>query len=1757
MAKRLVCCPVGNDGEGDSFRYLYVDTAALRVEDVTDILAPLAADLKTSCCLDRMVGYANGDAVLDDQVDAALPFDFRELNSFEVFRSTDELRLKTGSEKIFNNCLLSYYRREYDATQQHTFLSEPGYNDFRQGGVEHELTLENRVVVKKKEEEFIPETLDKGKSDAEKEAEAAAAQAQADLEDELAKEEAKAQKQERIEKRRKLDRRRAEEEAYRDFRNQDNVQSEQYLRMRRYEEEMRLNNEYLADQYAAGNYSSLPGYTPPDVFAAIFESVDNETLRCSCSHKDLYALGSRLDEFGVNYTVLPVQSFDGRTHDTVCCSSYQTEAAQRAIDFFELEKQLYGDKAIAAGSYYNAFQLQAFNYAYQNHIDTSYVDSGSFNSSQMYRIFEAGLNGYDMSILANPNYSSAHMDALVYYMDQKWDTGSIKDPGMSMSRIADNIFREEQAKGVAEANKFFTRYDYDAFIAYDRNTSLDYYNSYDEARRKETRAKEEQAAKTSAQERQDFKERTHKAYEFQQREMNYLPAVYDTNHATSHSSQSSSMPPFGTPIVPPGAPKEISGVYRSGMPALVMGRDGKAYTRDAENTLRDELGRAYRIDKKGNPVLVNSYSPNAAYTPTGYTRSDGTYSQGPASRRDSPFTRGSGRSSDFSGHRNPQGAPAGQFSSRRCPLDELDVRSTFAERTGLRLQRFGSQALHNSRYLATSSVRMLASNVVRSDETGTFSTAQKFTRSTVFTAQLVRDIPRMFTHVGSNISYTAGAAHKNGSSLLRNTENQRGAVPFRTKPLQSHISSAREAHEKAVRKEFGYKASRLNLKEIDKQIGIHNSNLTTSRARVIPINKGIKNELRALHPSALLTIERESLLSANKKLKAEIKALQRKGTLSASERRILEKKIAAKTINEKRIAKKSKKIKENGISDAASLKKARELLKKKKLNEEALAKQGGKLKALNKLKKKNLDFDKEMKSLSKAFQSAAAAEHRLKSIPGRLLDKLAQKLSESDDLGGLGRATSSAMSIARNPILRLYAKNIKKLYRQFKGKEKKKVFQLGKKAAEKTKQKLASTNLRKPVGKLHNVTKKTVGTKGTKATKKLFAQNKHVQKWIKASSKKAAQAAQAAKAGASAAKATATAATAKGAGSAAAAGGAAAGSTVLIVVVAILVILALCVIGGIFMGAGVNSSVVLTPQESDEGKIDLTPYVNMINSAQDDLQKKINDIATNKSSVTGKPYDNVFYDFSGESNSRLLLCMAYVRFALDLSDEDAVKAYIDQLYQDSNLIDSAESDLYSCVNGCVEREYHCYDEPDEFATKARKSLYAASDHSDYVLLGEVKDSHLGCEYVQYSCMESGHGTYNRYGCYQHDDGDGMATPGDCNNYVTRKITVVSDTGQREDVFRYYCLGHCSGKHRDYSCPGHKETVCYGEHQDLTITVTSLGMDEIFYADSSLASSGSFVRGDAYKEKFTITAYCSCHECCHPYDPACTGKPSQTASGTTPKANHTIAVDPDVIPLGTHVWINGREYVAEDTGGAINGHHIDMYFNSHQEALNWGKRKLTVYKSNVVSSDSDKKDEYGFTGWTEDNKEIVRTTYKNLTDSEFSEIYSGLYDFKTLSFGSYSGDYDFSNLEFEATDDGSLTRLQKEVLKVIRENKAETQKGYCQAWVADIYLYAGTGTRASKCCANHAGEAWGVSKKWSDIQVGATVYGYSSSQYGHVGIYIGDGKVAHNIGYVKIQSLESWVKTYNGQCWGWNGGYNLTHRSAYDCKASGTFMNGKD
>ena len=83
----------------------------------------------------------------------------------------------------------------------------------------------------------------------------------------------------------------------------------------------------------------------------------------------------------------------------------------------------------------------------------------------------------------------------------------------------------------------------------------------------------------------------------------------------------------------------------------------------------------------------------------------------------------------------------------------------------------------------------------------------------------------------------------------------------------------------------------------------------------------------------------------------------------------------------------------------------------------------------------------------------------------------------------------------------------------------------------------------------------------------------------------------------------------------------------------------------------------------------------------------------------------------------------------------------------------------------------------------------------------------------------------------------------------------------------------------------------------------------------------------------ITAYCPCADCCGV-------ETGITKSGTVATEGRTIAADKR-FDFGTEIEIDGVVYVVEDRGGAIRGNRIDMFFQSHEEALQWGRQKKTV------------------------------------------------------------------------------------------------------------------------------------------------------------------------------------------------------------------------
>lgn len=109
-------------------------------------------------------------------------------------------------------------------------------------------------------------------------------------------------------------------------------------------------------------------------------------------------------------------------------------------------------------------------------------------------------------------------------------------------------------------------------------------------------------------------------------------------------------------------------------------------------------------------------------------------------------------------------------------------------------------------------------------------------------------------------------------------------------------------------------------------------------------------------------------------------------------------------------------------------------------------------------------------------------------------------------------------------------------------------------------------------------------------------------------------------------------------------------------------------------------------------------------------------------------------------------------------------------------------------------------------------------------------------------------------------------------------------------------------------------------------------EEETYEEESYEESSSDSGAGTYLGNFTLTAYCNCAQCCGTAG-------NLTASGTVPTAGHTVAMAG--VPFGTQLSINGNIYTVEDLGTPYG--HVDIYFDSHSDALSFGLQYADVYQ----------------------------------------------------------------------------------------------------------------------------------------------------------------------------------------------------------------------
>lgn len=193
--------------------------------------------------------------------------------------------------------------------------------------------------------------------------------------------------------------------------------------------------------------------------------------------------------------------------------------------------------------------------------------------------------------------------------------------------------------------------------------------------------------------------------------------------------------------------------------------------------------------------------------------------------------------------------------------------------------------------------------------------------------------------------------------------------------------------------------------------------------------------------------------------------------------------------------------------------------------------------------------------------------------------------------------------------------------------------------------------------------------------------------------------------------------------------------------------------------------------------------------------------------------------------------------------------------------------------------------------------------------------------------------------------------------IQDKVTTIQTTEKTTTVVKNY------NKENDYL-----STENSSSKTEVSISEDATQVVEVTYVDcwyfrfskdysysteylESTSSKGSSknLSGEAGKliGNFTITSYCPCIKCNGKYSVEAGGS-GKTKSGTMPEAGLTIASN--ILPLGTYVMFNNHVYHVEDTGTGLPGNWIDLYVNTHQEALNWGRKTLPVYYANNVGAE---------------------------------------------------------------------------------------------------------------------------------------------------------------------------------------------------------------
>ena len=292
-----------------------------------------------------------------------------------------------------------------------------------------------------------------------------------------------------------------------------------------------------------------------------------------------------------------------------------------------------------------------------------------------------------------------------------------------------------------------------------------------------------------------------------------------------------------------------------------------------------------------------------------------------------------------------------------------------------------------------------------------------------------------------------------------------------------------------------------------------------------------------------------------------------------------------------------------------------------------------------------------------------------------------------------------------------------------------------------------------------------------------------------------------------------------------------------------------------------------------------------------------------------------------------------------------------------------------------------------------------------------------------------------------------------------------------------------------------------------------------------------------------SGYCNCPICCGQWS----GGP--TASGVYPTASHTIAVDASnpFLPMGTHVIMNGTEYVVEDTGNfARYGVQFDVYYDSHSAASAHGHQTWEAYLA-----DSNGSNEIEVTETKTIRRLDVTMTNHSLDAilrSRMNEDQQKLYAIYNASYG--NRDYLFPVQRLQVAD-GMSYDIPPEALSDVRFRNMITE---AEKYLGYPYVWGGASPETSFDCSgfvswviNHCGNGWNYGRLTaeglrnictyvspSDAKPGDLIFfqgTYDTSGASHVGIYVGNGMMIHCGNPIHYASIETSYWQQHFYCFG--------------------------